>query len=60
MIFRRMLLLDDVKLREYVLMVVHIILTDVGSVMTAGVGDKEWSLLQACVQVATDSDSQNR
>ena len=55
-----MFLLNDVKLKEYVLMVVHIILTDIASVMTAGIGDTEWSLLQTCVQAAAESDSQNR
>jgi hypothetical protein len=40
-------------------MVVHIILTDVASVMAAGLGDTQWSLLHTSIQVTTESDSQN-
>ncbi|XP_060602596.1 ataxin-10-like [Ruditapes philippinarum] len=58
-VFRSLLLLEDIKLREYVLMVVHIILTDIASVMAAGLGDTQWSLLHTSLQVTTESDSQN-
>ncbi|XP_053377086.1 ataxin-10-like isoform X2 [Mercenaria mercenaria] len=58
-VFRNLLLLEDEKLKEYVLMVIHIILTDIQIMISATLGDTEWSLLNTCVQIAAKSDSQN-
>ncbi|KAL4226576.1 Ataxin-10 [Mactra antiquata] len=59
LIFRKCIEVCDIKLQEYVSMVIHLILSNCDKNTDIMLDETSWELLQTCIQIATNSESEN-